>query len=99
MDNKYQLPAKSKELLDSVTQTRNPELTRTEKENNRLKEVIMDAIIDLCRPVRITDLQEYSDELAEISNQKLSALLMQLVNENKLDRVIDKHMSYFIFKD
>ena len=99
MDNKYQLPAKPKELLDSVTQTRNPELTRTEKENNRLKEVIMDAIIDLCRPVRTTDLQEYSDELAEISNQKLSALLMQLVNENKLDRVIDKHMSYFIFKD
>ena len=99
LDNKYQLPAKPKELLDSATQTRNPELTRTEKENNRLKEVIMDAIIDLCRPVRTTDLQEYSDELAEISNQKLSALLMQLVNENKLDRVIDKHMSYFIFKD
>ena len=99
LDNKYKLPEKPKDLIDSTTQTKNPELTRTEKENNRLKEVIMDAIIDLCRPVRITDLQEYSDELAEISNQKLSALLMQLVNENKLNRVIDKHMSYFIFKD
>lgn len=99
LSNKYQLPSKPKELLDSTTQTRNPELSHVEKENNRLKEVIMDAIIDLCRPVRITDLQEYSDELAAISNQKLSSLLMQLVNENKLDRVIDKHMSYFIFKD
>ncbi len=96
--NKYKLPAKPKELFASTTQNRFSEITRAEKENNRLKEIILDAIIDLCRPVRISELQEYSDELSSMSNQKLSALLMQLVDENKVNRIIDNNKAYFTFK-
>ena len=91
MSNKYQLPSKPKDLQDYI----NSLLTPTEKENNRLKKVIIDAILYLNKPVTKTDLQKYSDELAEISDQKLSALLMQLVHENELGRIVDKHTSYF----
>ena len=91
LSNKYQLPSKPKDLQDYI----NSLLTPTEKENNRLKKVIIDAILYLNKPVTKTDLQKYSDELAEISDQKLSALLMQLVHENELGRIVDKHTSYF----
>ena len=39
--------------------------------------------------------QTANDELAEFSNHKISALLTQLVNENKVVRTVDKKRAYF----
>jgi hypothetical protein len=43
----------------------------------------------------ITDMQTASPDLADYSNQKLSALIKQLVDSGKIDKVVDKRKSYF----
>lgn len=43
----------------------------------------------------ITDMQTASPDLADYSNQKLSALIKQLVDSGRIDKVVDKRKSYF----
>ena len=45
--------------------------------------------------VTITELQEQNEEMANYSNQKLSALLKQLVDSNVVARQVDKKKAYF----
>ena len=45
--------------------------------------------------VTSTELQELDSEMANYSNQKLSALLKQLVEENRVVKTVDKKKSYF----
>ena len=83
LSNKYQLPVKPKELLTASDFA----LTRTQKENELVKEKIIEWMIKIARPVTVTDLVVVLDN--EITNQKISALLNQLVNENKVDKILD----------
>lgn len=43
----------------------------------------------------ITDMQKNIPELAELSNQKVSALVRQLIAEDKVVKTEDKRKSYF----
>ena len=43
----------------------------------------------------ITQLQEKVEDLKDYSNQKISALVSQLVKANEIDKVVDKKKSYF----
>ena len=43
----------------------------------------------------ITEMQSASPDLTDYSNQKLSALIKQLVDDGKIDKVVDKRKSYF----
>ena len=49
--------------------------------------------------VTITELQEQNEEMANYSNQKLSALLKQLVDSNVVARQVDKKKAYFKLVD
>ena len=69
--------------------------TKTQIENENIKKVIVDTLIALDRPVIITELQSANKELATYSNQKISALLTQLVNANIITREVDKKKAYF----
>lgn len=69
--------------------------TKTQKENELIKESIVKALTEIDRPVTITELQNESAEMANYSNQKLSALLKQLVQDNIVTKAIDKKKSYF----
>lgn len=69
--------------------------TKTQKENELIKESIVKALTEIDRPVTITELQNKSAEMANYSNQKLSALLKQLVQDNVVTKAIDKKKSYF----
>ena len=101
LSNKYPFHAKPKELIDANIKTIDPEPipSQIEKENNRIKEVIINAIIDLCKPVRIVDLQEYSNELNKIPFNKMISLLSELVSEQKLEKFIYEKKAYYILKD
>ena len=72
--------------------------TKTQIENEAIKEKIVALLTEIAIPVTITDMQSNSTELAVYSNQKISALLTQLVNENKVARVVDKKKAYFMVK-
>lgn len=69
--------------------------TKTQKENELIKESIVKALTEIDRPVTITELQNESAEMEVYSNQKLSALLKQLVQGGIVAKTIDKKKSYF----
>lgn len=81
------------ELLSKKSSRTAP--TKTQVENENIKSVIVDTLKALDRPVIITELQSANPELATYSNQKISALLTQLVNANIVTRIVDKKKAYF----
>ena len=70
--------------------------TKTQIENENIKGAIVNALTEISKPVTITEMQELNTEMANYSNQKLSALLKQLVeNDKKVVKTVDKKKSYF----
>ena len=72
------------------------DLARTQLENENLKAEILAIFGTLDKPVTITEFCEKVDHpVANLSNQKLSALFNQLVKAEKLTKNVDKKKSYF----
>ena len=67
--------------------------TAAQKENEGIKAIILAALTTT--PTSISDLQKKDAALAEISNQKISALLRQLIIDNKVVRTEDKKKALF----
>ena len=69
--------------------------TKTQIENESIKVAIVNALNEIGKAVTITELQESNAEMSAYSNQKLSALLKQLVESNEVVKTTDKKKSYF----
>ena len=69
--------------------------TKTQKENEVLIETLYNALVEIGRPVTITELQGEKAEIGTLSNQKISALMKKLVDTNRVNKSIDKKKSYF----
>ena len=82
-----------RELLERKSS--NSGQTKTQKENEILKEKIVETLKELNKFSTITEIQESNAELADLSNQKISALLKQLVDTNVIEKVIEKKRAYF----
>lgn len=63
--------------------------------NEGLKQTIMDVLTENGGLMTVTDVQKSCDGLAELSNQRVSALLRQLKDDGKVERVEDKRKAYF----
>lgn len=82
------------ELLENKRSTAKP--TKTQTENLAVKETIVSVLKEIGKPVTITEMQKFSADLAEFSCQKLSALLKQLVeNDKTATKVTEKKKTYF----
>lgn len=81
------------ELLDRKKSTDTKSKTQIENEN--IKNVIVDTLTELAKFATITDIQNANPQLAELSNQKISALLKQLVDTEVVKKQIDKKKAYF----
>ena len=68
-------------------------LTKTQIENEEIKAQILEVMTS--EPKAIKELQAENESLAEYTNQKLSALLKQLVGENKVERIEEKRVAKF----
>lgn len=68
--------------------------TVTQQANNALKEAIIDLLVD-GNPYTVSQIIKNVPECAGLSNQKVSALMIQLVNEGQVEKVIEKRVSYF----
>lgn len=80
------------ELLNKKRSNSKP--TQTQIENEKIKEKILIAFEKIDEPVTITELAKM-DGLTEYSNQKLSVLCHQLVDEHKVVNTKVKKVSYF----
>lgn len=73
--------------------------SKTQEANLGIMETIKNELAGIGRSVTITELQKESEELAEFSNQKLSALLKKLVDAGEVTKMVDKKKSYFSIVD
>ncbi len=80
------------ELLNKKHSNSKP--TKTQIKNEKIKEKILIAFEKIDEPVTITELAKM-DGLTEYSNQKLSVLCHQLVDEHKVVNTKVKKVSYF----
>lgn len=85
------------ELLDKKASIKTPSKTQIENENT--KNVIVNVLANGNKPMTITEIQENDSTLATLSNQKVSALLTQLVKDNKVVRTVDKKKAYFTISE
>ena len=69
--------------------------TKVQEANEQIKNVILDTLTKLGKFVTITELQNANEELAQLSNQKISALLKQLVDTKVINKQVDKKKAYF----
>ena len=82
------------ELLENKRSSVKP--TKAQTENIAVKETIVLVLKEIGKPVTITEMQKYSADLATYSCQKLSALLKQLVeNDKTVTKVTEKKKTYF----
>ena len=80
------------ELLNKKTSTKS---TKVNDEQVALMEKIVNALNEIGRSVTISELQKENAEMAEYSNQKLSAMLKKLVDNKQVTKMVDKKKSYF----
>ena len=80
------------ELLNKKTSTKS---TKVNEEQVALMEKIVNALNEIGRSVTISELQKENAEMAEYSNQKLSAMLKKLVDNKQVTKIVDKKKSYF----
>lgn len=70
--------------------------SKTQKENEKIKVVIIEELTRLARAVTISELIKESESLGQYSNQKLSAILKQMVEVDKTaTKIVDKKKSLF----
>ena len=81
------------ELLDKKTSAKS---TKVNTEQVELMDKIVNALNEIGRSVTISELQKENAEMAEYSNQKLSAMLKKLVDNKQVTKIIDKKKSYFM---
>ena len=84
------------ELLDKKT---NAKSTKVNTEQVELMGKIVNALNKIGRSVTISELQKENAEMAEYSNQKLSAMLKKLVDNKQVTKMIDKKKSYFMIAE
>ena len=83
------------ELLERKAANRGTTETAKTKENNEIIEKIYNALAKINRAITITELQAEVPEFGEYTNQKISALMKKLVDNNRVEKIIDKKKSYF----
>ena len=82
-----------RELLEKKSS--NSGQTKTQKENEVIKDKIVETLKTIGQYATITDIQNANAELSEYSNQKISALLKQLFDSKIIEKMIDKKKAYF----
>ena len=70
-------------------------LTAEQKKNEGLKETILEVLTRYEEPKQIKELIAENEELASYTGQKISALITQLLRDEKVVKVIDKKASKF----
>lgn len=79
-------------VLDKKSQSK--KATKAQEENEVLKDVIVDTL-EVIGKGTVTDIIKANENLGEFSNQKISALLRQLVNAKTVDKTTEKGKSIF----
>ena len=99
VENKEDILAFIDREVELLSKRKNGE-TKAQKENAELMEVVYNKLTEMGRAVTATEIfNELRDNEAITSNQKVSALLKKLVDEERIVKTADKKKSYFSIAD
>ena len=73
----------------------NAKPTKTQLENEGIKEKISNALAEIGKPTTVTNLLKVNAEVGQYSNQKVSALLTQMLDTGAVVRTVEKGKSYY----
>ena len=85
------------ELLNKKN-SRSGKPTKTQVENEVIKNIILDTLQTIGKPVTVTQLLA-TNELNSLSNQRVSALLTQLRKSDKVVRTVEKKVAFYSIKE
>ena len=83
------------EALDKKSASAKGKTSKVQKENEGTKELILAVLRTMENGATCTELIKADEGLGEFSNQKLSALLRQMIAEGTVERVEEKGKAYF----
>ena len=83
------------ELLAKKANSAKSKPSKAQAENDTLKSLILTALAKSDTALTITEFQTKFEMFAEYSNQKMSALFKQLVDNGTLTKTVVKKKSYF----
>lgn len=63
--------------------------------NSDIKEKILTLLKENEKAMTITEIQKADAELSEMSNQKVAALVRQLIDDKQVERITEKRKAYF----
>lgn len=69
--------------------------TAVQVANEGIKAVIVDVLAENGDKMTISEMQKVNAELGELSNQRISALVRQLLADGKVERIEEKRKAYF----
>ena len=69
--------------------------TAVQVANEGIKETVLDVLVENGGLMTITEMQKANAELGELSNQRISALVRQLLADGKVERIEEKRKAYF----
>ena len=69
--------------------------TAVQIENEGVKSVIVETLEKNGKMMTISEMQKVNAKLGEMSNQRISALVRQLINDGKVERIEEKRKAYF----
>lgn len=82
------------DLLEKRNTKRSDKPSKKQIENGGVKDSIIEAM-EKGKLYQVKDMIKQFDFLEDMSNQRVAALVRQLVEESKLSRVEDKRVAYF----
>ena len=83
------------ELLAKKNASGSSKPTAVQVANEGIKSVIYDVLAENGGKMTISEMQKVNAELGELSNQRISALVRQLLADGKVERVEEKRKAYF----
>ena len=83
------------ELLERKHNGGNKAPTKTQVENEKLKEIMLDYMTQGFK-YTITNLMTIVPDLRDKTNQKVNSLVTQLKNAGKVERIEEKGVAYFV---
>ena len=79
------------EMLEKKSSSKKP--TTNQIENKKFKEIILETLTEQCKPMTVTEILTVSN--IDITNQRASAILRQMVENGDVIKTIEKRKSYF----
>jgi len=95
LDSEIPLPRKPRDPNQLASEPDYDTLTDVQKANIEIKEAILDTLRDYGGKMTLTDIMSHCDAASTLSNQRVSALVRQLVTDGSVERSEERRLAYF----